>query len=47
VTRAAGLLLPLAGEGWGPPLRDKGATPWIQHDIEADAKLKKSPAYYD
>jgi N-acyl homoserine lactone hydrolase len=28
-------------------LKDKGATLWIQHDIEADAKLKKSPAYYD
>jgi len=28
-------------------LRDKGAALWIQHDLEADAKLKKSPAYYD
>ena len=28
-------------------LKDKGATLWIQHDIVADAKLKKSPAYYD
>jgi N-acyl homoserine lactone hydrolase len=28
-------------------LKDKGAVLWIQHDIEADAKLKKSPAYYD
>jgi len=28
-------------------LKDKGATLWIQHDLEADAKLKKSPAYYD
>ena len=28
-------------------LKEKGATLWIQHDIEADAKLKKSPAYYD
>jgi N-acyl homoserine lactone hydrolase len=28
-------------------LKDKGAALWIQHDIEADAKLKKSPAFYD
>jgi glyoxylase-like metal-dependent hydrolase (beta-lactamase superfamily II) len=28
-------------------LKDKGATLWIQHDIEADAKLKKAPAFYD
>jgi glyoxylase-like metal-dependent hydrolase (beta-lactamase superfamily II) len=28
-------------------LKDKGATLWIQHDIVADAKLKKSPGYYD
>jgi N-acyl homoserine lactone hydrolase len=28
-------------------LKDKGAVLWIQHDIVADAKLKKSPAYYD
>jgi len=28
-------------------LKDKGATFWIQHDIVADAKLKKSPAFYD
>ena len=28
-------------------LKDKRATLWIQHDIVADAKLKKSPAYYD
>jgi N-acyl homoserine lactone hydrolase len=28
-------------------LKEKGATLWIQHDIIADAKLKKSPAYYD
>ena len=28
-------------------LKDKGAVLWIQHDLEADAKLKKSPAYYD
>ena len=28
-------------------LKDKGATFWIQHDILADAKLKKSPAFYD
>src|SRR5580704_3954685 len=28
-------------------LKDKGATLWIQHDLEADAKLKKSPAYHD
>jgi len=28
-------------------LKDKSATLWIQHDIVADAKLKKSPAYYD
>ncbi len=28
-------------------LKEKGATLWIQHDIVADAKLKKSPAYYD
>jgi len=28
-------------------LKDKGATLWIQHDIVADATLKKSPAFYD
>jgi N-acyl homoserine lactone hydrolase len=28
-------------------LKDKGAVLWIQHDIEADAKLKKSPAFYE
>ena len=28
-------------------LKDKGATLWIQHDIVADANLKKSPAFYD
>src|SRR5437879_11283352 len=28
-------------------LKDKGAVLWIQHDIVADAKLKKSPAYYE
>jgi N-acyl homoserine lactone hydrolase len=28
-------------------LKDKGAVLWIQHDLIADAKLKKSPAYYD
>jgi N-acyl homoserine lactone hydrolase len=28
-------------------LKDKAATLWIQHDIAADAKLKKSPGYYD
>jgi len=28
-------------------LKDKGAALWIQHDLVADAKLKKSPAYYD
>src|SRR2546422_5912775 len=28
-------------------LKEKRATLWIQHDIIADAKLKKSPAYYD
>jgi glyoxylase-like metal-dependent hydrolase (beta-lactamase superfamily II) len=28
-------------------LKEKGATLWIQHDIVADAKLKKSPAFYD
>jgi glyoxylase-like metal-dependent hydrolase (beta-lactamase superfamily II) len=28
-------------------LKEKDATLWIQHDIIADAKLKKSPAYYD
>jgi N-acyl homoserine lactone hydrolase len=28
-------------------LKDKGATLWIQHDIVADAKLKKSPGYFD
>jgi hypothetical protein len=28
-------------------LKDKGATLWIQHVIVADAKLKKSPAYFD
>jgi N-acyl homoserine lactone hydrolase len=28
-------------------LKEKGAKLWIQHDIIADAGLKKSPAYYD
>lgn len=28
-------------------LKAKGATLWIQHDIIADATLKKSPAFYD
>jgi len=28
-------------------LKDKGATLWIQHDIVANTKLKKSPAFYD
>jgi N-acyl homoserine lactone hydrolase len=28
-------------------LKQKHATLWIQHDIIADAKLKKSPAYYE
>ena len=28
-------------------LKEKGAVLWIQHDIVADAKLKKSPAFYD
>jgi N-acyl homoserine lactone hydrolase len=28
-------------------LKEKKATLWIQHDIIADASLKKSPAYYD
>ena len=28
-------------------LKDKGAKLWIQHDIVADAELKKSPAYYE
>lgn len=28
-------------------LKEKGATLWIQHDIIAGAKIKKSPAYYD
>jgi hypothetical protein len=28
-------------------LKERVATLWIQHDIVADAKLKKSPAYYD
>jgi glyoxylase-like metal-dependent hydrolase (beta-lactamase superfamily II) len=28
-------------------LTDKGAVLWIQHDLVADAKLQKSPAYYD
>ena len=28
-------------------LKETGATLWIQHDILADAKLKKSPAYYE
>ena len=28
-------------------LKEKGATLWIQHDIIADAKLKKSPVFYD
>jgi len=28
-------------------LKEKGAKLWIQHDILADAQLKKSPAYYE
>jgi glyoxylase-like metal-dependent hydrolase (beta-lactamase superfamily II) len=28
-------------------LKEKKAALWIQHDILADAKVKKSPAYYD
>jgi glyoxylase-like metal-dependent hydrolase (beta-lactamase superfamily II) len=28
-------------------LKQKGAALWIQHDILADAKVKKSPAYYE
>jgi N-acyl homoserine lactone hydrolase len=28
-------------------LAEKHASLWIQHDLIADAKLKKSPAYYD
>jgi N-acyl homoserine lactone hydrolase len=28
-------------------LKETGAILWIQHDITADAKLKKSPSYYD
>lgn len=28
-------------------LKQTGAVLWIQHDIVADAKLKKSPGYYD
>ena len=28
-------------------LREKRATLWIQHDIIADARIKKSPEYYD
>jgi glyoxylase-like metal-dependent hydrolase (beta-lactamase superfamily II) len=28
-------------------LKEKKATLWIQHDIIADAKLKKSPAFYE
>ena len=28
-------------------LKQKKATLWIQHDLIADAKIKKSPAYYD
>jgi N-acyl homoserine lactone hydrolase len=28
-------------------LKDKGAVLWIQHDIEADAKLTKSPGFYE
>ena len=28
-------------------LKEKGAVLWIQHDILADAKLKKSPGYYE
>jgi N-acyl homoserine lactone hydrolase len=28
-------------------LKDKGATLWIQHDLVANAKLEKSPAYFD
>jgi hypothetical protein len=28
-------------------LKEKSATLWIQHDIIADATLKKSPAFYD
>ena len=28
-------------------LKEKNATLWIQHDILADAGLKKSPAFYE
>jgi hypothetical protein len=28
-------------------LKQKHAQLWIQHDIIADAKLRKSPAYYE
>jgi hypothetical protein len=28
-------------------LKQKRAQLWIQHDIVADAKLRKSPAYYE
>jgi len=28
-------------------LKEKGAQLWIQHDLIADAQLKKSPAYYE
>jgi hypothetical protein len=28
-------------------LKEKGAKLWIQHDIIADAELKKSPAFYE
>jgi hypothetical protein len=28
-------------------LKRTGARLWIQHDYQADAKLKKAPAYYE
>jgi N-acyl homoserine lactone hydrolase len=28
-------------------LKKTGAQLWIQHDLTANAKLKKAPAYYD
>jgi hypothetical protein len=28
-------------------LKEKGAQLWIQHDITANEKLKKSPEYYE
>jgi hypothetical protein len=28
-------------------LKQTGAQLWIQHDLTANAKLKKAPAYYD